>query len=61
MPVMSKPFLTFTGQVERLKEKEISCETIEGKKILIKKRYFNLINGYKMPFISNKKVKNCCV
>lgn len=51
---MSKPFLTIREQIDRLSEKHISCETTDEKKMLIKKGYFNLINGYKMPFISHK-------
>jgi abortive infection bacteriophage resistance protein len=51
---MDKPFLTFKEQIERLEEKGISCDTTEEKKMLIKKGYFNLVNGYKKPFISGK-------
>lgn len=49
---MDKPFLTFKEQLQRLQVKGISCESNEEKKMLIKKGYFNLVNGYKKPFVS---------
>jgi abortive infection bacteriophage resistance protein len=51
---MDKPFLTFDEQIERLTEKGISCESKDEKRLLIKKGYFNLVNGYKKPFIHSK-------
>lgn len=51
----SKPFLSYLEQIERLKEKGISCEKSNERKFLIRKGYFNLINGYKKPFVIGKK------
>ncbi len=50
----NKPFLSYKDQIARLKEKGISCEKTNEKKYLIRKGYFNLINGYEKPFISGK-------
>jgi abortive infection bacteriophage resistance protein len=35
-------------------EKQIECTSLSDKKILIQSGYFNLINGYKIPFSSSK-------
>ena len=46
-----KDFLTYNQQMKRLRDrKHIDCSGSEDKRILIRTGYFNLINGYKMPF-----------
>ena len=51
----NKPFLNYDQQLDRLREKGISCHKPNEKKYLIRKGYFNLVNGYKMPFITGVK------
>ncbi len=58
MSTIYKPFLDYKSQIRRLSEKGISCNSPEEKRILIRKGYFNLINGYKKPFVINKNSKN---
>lgn len=49
---MAKEFLTYDQQMRHLKEdKKIVCESINDKIILGRNGYFNLINGYKRPFV----------
>lgn len=49
---MSKEFKTYNSQMKHLRnEKNIDCCGSEDKTILIRNGYFNLINGYKKPFI----------
>lgn len=50
----NKPFLSYGEQVERLKEKGITCDKPNEKKYIIRKGYFNLVNGYKKPFVIGK-------
>ena len=46
-----KSFLTYEQQMQRLSEiKGISCAGQTHKRILVRAGYFNLVNGYKMPF-----------
>lgn len=53
---MSKNFLTYNQQMKYLREKkEIQCEGSNDKTILRKAGYFNLVNGYKGPFILSKE------
>lgn len=48
----NKDFLTYNQQMKRLRDKKnIICAGSEDKKILVRSGYFNLINGYKTPFI----------
>ena len=48
-----KLFLTYNQQMRRLRDnKKIICQGSPHKKILIRVGYFNLINGYKTPFVS---------
>ena len=48
-----KNFLTYNQQMRKLRnDKKITCEGSSGKKILVRAGYFNLVNGYKNPFIS---------
>ena len=47
-----KDFLTYNQQMRKLRnEKNINCKGSDDKSILVKMGYFNLINGYKTPFI----------
>ena len=49
---MFKPFLTIHQQIEFLKKKGIQCESELEKSYLYRLGYFNLVNGYRDPFIS---------
>ena len=50
--MQDKNFLTYNQQMRKLRNKKnIKCEGSEGKSILARTGYFNLINGYKTPFI----------
>lgn len=47
-----KFFLTYNQQMRRLRDvKNIDCHDSRHKSILIRTGYFNLINGYKNPFV----------
>lgn len=47
-----KDFLTYNQQMRKLRNKKhIMCNGSDDKSILAKTGYFNLINGYKTPFI----------
>jgi abortive infection bacteriophage resistance protein len=54
MTCTDKPFLLYKEQYQRLVDKGISCSTSEEKTIIIRKGYFNLVNGYKKPFVNGK-------
>lgn len=46
-----KNFLTYNQQMRKLRnDKRIACGGSGHKKILVRAGYFNIINGYKMPF-----------
>lgn len=48
----SKPFMTIDDQVQRLRDRGLTIESPEkAKKILLRENYYNVINGYKMPFL----------
>ena len=48
-----KPFKAYNEQMLYLREKKkISCEGSDDKQVLLRNGYFNLINGYKNPFIN---------
>ena len=50
-----KFFLTYNQQMRKLRnDKGISCSGSSDKKILVRTGYFNIVNGYKTPFISGK-------
>jgi len=50
-----KFFLTYNQQMRKLRnDKHILCAGSSHKKILIRAGYFNIVNGYKAPFISGK-------
>lgn len=50
-----KFFLTYNQQMKKLRnDKHILCKGSSHKKILIRAGYFNIINGYKNPFISGQ-------
>ena len=55
MSMKDKKFLTYNQQIKHLRDQKlIICSGVEDKKILCKSGYFNLINGYKMPFTCGK-------
>lgn len=52
--MMEKEFKTYNCQMRFLRdEKKIECQGTNDKTILIRNGFFNLINGYKEPFINN--------
>lgn len=52
MGINTKPFLTYNTQMKHLRDdKKIGCSGSTDKTTLIRLGYFNLINGYKDPFI----------
>ena len=54
---MEKDFITYNQQMRLLRnQKKISCSGTEDKILLCRNGYFNLINGYKMPFTTGKDV-----
>lgn len=53
-----KFFLTYNQQMRKLRNnKGILCNGSSHKKILIRAGYFNIVNGYKNPFISGQDSK----
>jgi abortive infection bacteriophage resistance protein len=53
-----KEFLTYNQQMKKLRSnKKIECENTRDKTILVRMGYFNLINGYKEPFICGKDIE----
>lgn len=51
-----KNFLTYHQQMKELRNaKKISCSGSADKEILCRCGYFNLVNGYKQPFIAGTK------
>lgn len=47
-----KNFLTYNQQMKKLRnDKKIVCSNSKHKRILVRAGYFNIINGYKNPFI----------
>lgn len=47
-----KDFLTYNQQMRKLRDsKNINCHDSKHKQILVRAGYFNIINGYKNPFI----------
>lgn len=53
-----KSFLTYNQQMRRLRDvKSIECEGSPHKQILVRAGYFNIINGYKTPFICDTDAK----
>lgn len=50
-----KLFLTYNQQMRKLRnDKHIDCTGSNNKKILIRSGYFNIVNGYKTPFVSGQ-------
>ena len=50
-----KPFLTYNQQMKKLRNnKNIDCNGSAHKKILVRAGYFNIVNGYKTPFVSGR-------
>ena len=53
-----KIFLTYNQQMRKLRnDKKIDCTGSKHKSILVREGYFNIINGYKAPFVSGKDDK----
>lgn len=51
---MEKEFLTHNQQMKRLRDvKKIECWGSGDKEILCRNGYFNIINGYKQPFVAS--------
>ncbi len=47
-----KPFHTLDEQVEKLKSRELIVDDVDfAKSILSKENYYNVVNGYKKPFL----------
>ena len=52
---MDKEFLTYNQQMKYLRDKKnIDCSGTDDKIILCRAGYFNLVNGYKQPFVNGK-------
>lgn len=52
---MDKDFLTYNQQMKHLRnDKHISCKGTTDKKVLCRYGYFNLVNGYKDPFVTGR-------
>lgn len=50
-----KSFLTYNQQMRKLRnDKKIICVGSSHKRILVRAGYFNIVNGYKNPFISGQ-------
>lgn len=50
-----KYFLTYNQQMKKLRnDKHIDCAGSDHKKILVRAGYFNIVNGYKEPFVSGR-------
>ena len=50
-----KDFLTYNQQMRKLRnDKHILCTGSNHKKILVRAGYFNIVNGYKNPFVSGQ-------
>lgn len=48
----TKPFLSIEDQIQKLKDRNLKFnDEITAKKILLRENYYNVINGYKLPFI----------
>lgn len=50
-----KVFLTYNQQMKKLRDvKKIVCTGTPHKTLLVRSGYFNLVNGYKMPFVNGR-------
>ncbi|MEW3474285.1 Abi family protein, partial [[Clostridium] symbiosum] len=50
-----KLFLTYNQQMRKLRnDKHITCNGSAHKMILVRAGYFNIVNGYKTPFVSGQ-------
>ena len=51
---MSKPFKTYDEQIEILSSRGLYIENLKDAKVILSQvNYYNLINGYKTPFLDN--------
>ena len=56
---MSKPFKTYDEQIEIRSSRGLHIENIEQTKLILSQvNYYNLINGYKAPFLDNASCSN---
>lgn len=56
---MNKEFLTYNMQMRALRDtKNIICSGSDDKQILVRSGYFNIINGYKTPFVTSTSDDN---
>lgn len=54
-----KNFITYNQQMRKLRnDKHIACSGSKDKKILIRSGYFNIVNGYKIPFTCGVDINN---
>ena len=54
---MDKKFLTYNQQMRYLRDnKKIQCTGTADKTLLCRHGYFNLVNGYKMPFVTGTDI-----
>lgn len=52
---MDKEFKTYNQQMRKLRDvKRMTCDGSDDKAILARNGYFNLVNGYKTPFVTGK-------
>lgn len=53
-----KPFRTFKEQIQILKERNLNFENENDAEIILSKvNYYNIINGYKIPFLQKKRLR----
>lgn len=51
---MSKPFKTYDEQIEILSSRGLYIENLKDAKVILSQvNYYNLINGYRTPFLDN--------
>ena len=57
-----KSFLTYNQQMKKLRtDKGIVCNGTPHKTSLVRSGYFNMINGYKMPFTCLCNLTDICI
>lgn len=54
-----KPFLSIENQIKNLKNRNLHFDNEDiAKNILLRENYYNVINGYKLPFIKKDSKGN---
>jgi abortive infection bacteriophage resistance protein len=57
----TKPFLTIDEQLDKLKTRGLIIKNeVLAKKVLSRENYYNVINGYKKPFLKKDLTGNIC-